>query len=234
MGDKMKKVFIFIGSNHKNSITEKIVEDIIFGLKIQYTNLNLFKYKYTENMIKCCEGCSSCFNGKKCHLDTLDKMSEIKEKLSEADIIIFATPVYFKNVSSAMKIFLDRITYMTHLYYLFGKQGIIVVTSSLTGLKETSSYLYDFCLGLGLINIKRINFCLALDNQVKFRENIYNMCEQIYYEDKNEILYDEYETIFKKYQNFYKKISNNYEKSYWKKQGLLDSNSYKEYIDKNK
>lgn len=38
-----------------------------------------------------------------------DKMNEIGEKLTKADVIVFATPVYFYSMSGQLKVFIDRL-----------------------------------------------------------------------------------------------------------------------------
>jgi multimeric flavodoxin WrbA len=57
--------------------------------------------------IKPCDGCFSCENTGKCHIK--DDMEELYPKFLEADGMIWATPVYFFNVSAQAKILIDRL-----------------------------------------------------------------------------------------------------------------------------
>lgn len=57
--------------------------------------------------IKPCDGCNSCVNAKKCHIN--DDMQAIYSKIKAADGIIFSTPVYFLSVSAQAKTFIDRL-----------------------------------------------------------------------------------------------------------------------------
>lgn len=61
-----------------------------------------------EKEIKNCHGCFNCWTKTpgKCIIN--DDMKEIRKKLLNKDIIIFATPLYVDNVTGIMKTFIDR------------------------------------------------------------------------------------------------------------------------------
>ncbi|MCX5806271.1 MAG: flavodoxin family protein [Proteobacteria bacterium] len=66
----------------------------------------------TKHRINRCIGCQACHTEKsylKCIYEDKDDVKEIFDKMREADILIFATPVYLFNMSGLLKIFLDRI-----------------------------------------------------------------------------------------------------------------------------
>lgn len=66
----------------------------------------------SEKRINHCIACSSCQTEKhylKCIYDEKDDVKSIFDKMADADIIIFATPVYIFGISGLMKIFIDRI-----------------------------------------------------------------------------------------------------------------------------
>ena len=53
-----------------------------------------------------CKGCLACQSKKKCVI--LDYANEITEKMAQADVLVFATPVYYYGMSGQMKTMLDR------------------------------------------------------------------------------------------------------------------------------
>ena len=62
--------------------------------------------------INICKGCGVCNNKKhlmKCIYQEKDDVAMIFDKMRQADIIIYATPIYVFNMSGLMKVFLDRI-----------------------------------------------------------------------------------------------------------------------------
>lgn len=60
------------------------------------------------NMCKACEVCTTEDHFLKCIYDEKDDVSMIFDKMRQADIIIYATPIYVMNMSGLMKTFLDR------------------------------------------------------------------------------------------------------------------------------
>ncbi len=59
-----------------------------------------------KKTIGCCKGCLACQSKKKCVI--LDDADEITEKMAQADVLVFATPVYYYGMSGQMKTMLDR------------------------------------------------------------------------------------------------------------------------------
>lgn len=53
-----------------------------------------------------CRGCFACLNLKHCVLK--DDGAELMEKVRKADVLCFATPIYYYAVSGQLKTFLDR------------------------------------------------------------------------------------------------------------------------------
>ena len=56
--------------------------------------------------INFCRGCLACQKIKKCVIQ--DDMLEIEEKMVNFDVIVFATPIYYYEMSGQLKTLLDR------------------------------------------------------------------------------------------------------------------------------
>tara|TARA_Y100000310_G_scaffold345724_1_gene468837 strand:+ start:38 stop:568 length:531 start_codon:yes stop_codon:yes gene_type:complete len=92
-----------------------------------------------------CTGCDICFGtGKPCPID--DDMKELYKKLVEAEIIVFGSPNYFKNVSGLMKNFIDRTNALCDPPGLKGKKsGIVCVGGQdLTNTQFCENVLKEF------------------------------------------------------------------------------------------
>lgn len=66
----------------------------------------------SKNKINICKACNTCQTEKhylRCVFDGKDDVRSIFDKMADADIIVFATPVYIFGISGLMKIFLDRL-----------------------------------------------------------------------------------------------------------------------------
>ena len=163
-------------------------------------------------------------------MDTQDDMPKIKQKLKEADILIFASPVYIRNISSLMKVFLDRIAYWTHLMKLKGKIGVVISTTAQSGIDEVISYLFYLMSHLGITVVGTICYCFNYDKHLdKQIENVYNNILDV---ERGIIpMYTNTltESIFLSFQSLYSKIynnnKNNKEALYWKRHNYFNYNN---------
>ena len=96
------KILAICGSPRKGN-TEFMLNKVLEGAGDVEKELILLR-----NLdIKPCTGCDICYNeGKPCPIE--DDMKQLYEKLLKADVIVFGSPNYFKNVSGLMKNFIDR------------------------------------------------------------------------------------------------------------------------------
>ena len=85
----------------------------------------------TDYNIKLCKSCNKCLGKVHCSI-TDDDMSAVGEKLTAADGILLGSPVYWANVTTMMKNFMDRTRYM-HMVknMLAGKVGAAVTNAGL-------------------------------------------------------------------------------------------------------
>lgn len=79
-----------------------------------------------ENDIEPCKDCRICHGDHDCAVK--DSMTEIYDKMKNADVIILASPTYFHNVSGLMKNFMDRCLPFYFSRELEGK-GAVLLTS---------------------------------------------------------------------------------------------------------
>lgn len=234
MKDK-KNIVVILGSSQIKSITETLVDDLIKRLEIRIGKQNVIKHRADELLF--CKGCARCFHGEKCNLDTLDDMMNIKNDLIKADIIILATPTYFKDVSGQMKVFIDRTSYMTHLFALAGKTGILIATGSCNGVDEAIDYMDCYAKRLGLINLKKVILKRICDSQKQMEIKLDNLVQEIFEDFKCNSKLDistETEEIFQIYKKHYKNTFNKYEQKYLIEMGIEECSSFEEFILNNK
>ncbi len=105
------KILAINGSHSgKRGYTHFLIEKIFAGAKdagAVCEEITLAKLK-----INICKGCSVCNTEKhlqECIYEEKDDVAMIFNKMREADIIIYATPIYVFNMSGLLKVFLDRI-----------------------------------------------------------------------------------------------------------------------------
>ena len=59
-----------------------------------------------DKTIQFCKGCLSCVKTQKCVIH--DDVNEIVEKMKEANVLVFSTPIYYYEMCGQMKTMLDR------------------------------------------------------------------------------------------------------------------------------
>ena len=100
-----KKVLIISATPRVNGNSHVLSEKFKMGAIEAGHEVEIISLR--ENKINYCIGCYYCQNNGKCFQN--DGMNEILEKMVAADILVFATPVYFYDVVGQMKTFIDRI-----------------------------------------------------------------------------------------------------------------------------
>lgn len=116
------KLLAINGSHKKaNGINQLLIDHLFIGAKEAGAECETIKL--SECNINRCVACEYCQNQKdySCVYDDKDDFLKIIEKIKEADILIFATPIYLFQISSLMKIFLER-------YHSRGKSKILALT----------------------------------------------------------------------------------------------------------
>lgn len=100
----MKKVLIISTSLRGLSNSHTLAEAFARGAKESGNDVELITLHHKE--IKFCIGCLSCVKTGKCVI--ADDAPEITSKIHDADVVVFATPIYYYEMSGQMKTLLDR------------------------------------------------------------------------------------------------------------------------------
>lgn len=80
-----------------------------------------------DKSIGFCRGCLACLKLGKCVID--DDAVEIAEKMKSADVLVFATPVYYYSVSGQLKTMLDRANSLYGSDYKFTKVYLLATAA---------------------------------------------------------------------------------------------------------
>ena len=101
----MKNILILSSSPRKNGNSDILCEQFIKGA--EESGHNTEKIYISDMKINYCTGCGVCNTTGKCVQN--DEMEKLCEKILKADVIVFATPVYFYSMCGQMKVFIDRL-----------------------------------------------------------------------------------------------------------------------------
>ncbi|MFC1992401.1 flavodoxin family protein [Chloroflexota bacterium] len=116
-----------------------LLEEALSGAKEHGANTEMVTL--VEMELLPCDGCFTCQKTQHCHIK--DDMRDIYPKVLAADGIIFATPVYFLNVSGQAKIFIDRLYPLYREYKLANKVGGTIAVATRLGLSQVWNF-FDF------------------------------------------------------------------------------------------
>ena len=100
-----KKIVIISSSPRKNGNSETLTKEFAKGAadagnQVEFIALRDLKYEF-------CRGCLYCQSHDRCVIS--DSVNGLLEKVQNADVLVFATPVYYYSVSGQLKTFLDRL-----------------------------------------------------------------------------------------------------------------------------
>ncbi len=137
------KILAISCSPRKKGNTVTLLTQALKGAQQEGAEVEL--YSVSGKTIKPCDGCSTCDETGKCHIQ--DDMQELYPKLLEADGIIFGTPVYFYNMAAQAKTIIDRTMVTSHPdMSLANKVGGIVAVAGSFGLASAVKDLYFYII----------------------------------------------------------------------------------------
>ncbi|MBS4025556.1 MAG: flavodoxin family protein [Clostridia bacterium] len=119
------RVIAINGSHRKGKNTAKMLQAVLEELAA--TGVDTELVELGDYNIKHCTSCNKCFLKSECSIQDDDMAKTLGHKLMAADGIILGSPVYWDNVSTLMKNFMDRTRWM-HIKknMLAGKIGAAV------------------------------------------------------------------------------------------------------------
>lgn len=127
-----KKVLVISSSFRTKGNSARLAEEfckgaIDAGNEVEFISLH-------DKNINFCRGCLACQKTKKCVIS--DDVDIIREKILHADIVAFATPVYYYGISGQLKTLLDlairclfRITNSVKFICSLRRQKIVITQS---------------------------------------------------------------------------------------------------------
>jgi len=146
------KVTAFIGSGRKRHsyiACEKFLQNLHSSGNVEYELVRLSEYN-----LGTCKGCRICFDKGEEYCPFKDDRDKLIAKINDSDGVIFASPNYSFQVSSLMKIFLDRLAFCFHRPCFFGKTFTSIVVQGIGKGGDIVKYLDFVGKGLGFNVVK--------------------------------------------------------------------------------
>lgn len=100
----MKNILVVLGGGRTKGNTAQLVEAFMRGAADAGHHTELISLNKLQ--VNGCTGCNACRYGKPCVQK--DDFNALVPKIKEADLIVFASPLYFWTISSKIKAFIER------------------------------------------------------------------------------------------------------------------------------
>lgn len=131
------KVLIISTSLRVNSNSNLLAKSFYEGAKSMNHDVELISLR--DKTINFCKGCFACQKLGSCIIK--DDSNEIVEKMCEADVIVWATPIYYYEMSGQMKTLIDRANPLYARDYKF-KDIYLLATAT-----EDEEYVPEHAIG---------------------------------------------------------------------------------------
>ena len=136
-------ILIISGSPRKGGNTELLAEAFAKGAAKQHHVEIVSVRDYKVNP---CLGCNTCFKTDGICAQK-DDMAIIYEKMSQADMLVIASPVYFYGISAQLKAFIDRFHNPIRDSFHIKKMALLLVgAATLPELFDAILTEYKLCL----------------------------------------------------------------------------------------
>ncbi|MCI2069053.1 MAG: flavodoxin family protein [Bacilli bacterium] len=110
-----KKIVIVSASLRSGSNSETLAQEVARGASENGNSVVFLSLK--DKDIRFCRGCLACQKTGKCAIK--DDVASLLPLISSADVLVFATPIYYYEMSGQLKTFLDRLNPLYGTDYRF-------------------------------------------------------------------------------------------------------------------
>ena len=132
-----KKICVIKTSLRLNSNSDQLADAFIQSAK--ESGNDVIEISLKDKKIAFCKGCLSCQKLGHCVID--DDANIITEKIKQADVVVWVTPIYYYEMSGQMKVMIDRANSLYTSNYQFRDVYLLSTAAenedkrAITGLK---------------------------------------------------------------------------------------------------
>ena len=120
-----KNILILTASARKGGNSEQLAAAFAAGAKAAGNRVETIRL--FDQTIGSCRGCLACQKTQRCVIR--DDADAIAQKMCKADVLVFATPVYYYSVSGLLKTMMDRANPLYASDYAFRKVYLLATAA---------------------------------------------------------------------------------------------------------
>ena len=154
--DERSKIVAICGSPRRGN-----TYDILKMLAQAQPEVDLKILMLSDMDLKDCFGCYSCIDNGEESCPLQDDRDMIIEEMKNADGVVFASPTYSRAISSLMKKFVERTSFLAHRPIFFGKYAMALATCAGFGADLTCKYLTEHFTQYGFTFVSSAELMVA-------------------------------------------------------------------------
>ena len=120
-------ISVINGSLREGGNTDTLIDKYMEGLESE--EITVYHFDLRNLSVSNCTGCYTCKNESKCHFQ--DDMTEIRNAIEQSEVLVFASPNYWCEITGLMKTFFDRLYFYHHdntKNLIANKEAVIITT----------------------------------------------------------------------------------------------------------
>jgi multimeric flavodoxin WrbA len=133
-----KNILIISATPRKNGNSDLLCDEFMKGAR--EAGHTVEKIRLAEKKINYCTGCCSCV-GRQGACVQKDDMNDILSRILAADVMVLASPVYFRSFNGQMKTFMDRVC---PIYSMIHNKDVYFIASAAGGSLPVESTFQSF------------------------------------------------------------------------------------------
>ncbi len=141
-----KNILIISASPREQGNSDILCDEFMRGAK--ESGHDVEKIRLADQAINYCTGCCACISGAGSCAQN-DDMNDIYKKILDADVIVLASPVYFRSFNGQMKTFIDRVC---PIYSMITNKDFYFIISAAGGRVPVDSTLQSFRVFTGCLH----------------------------------------------------------------------------------
>lgn len=150
------KIIVLNGAARKNGNTAMLVEAFADGARSAGNQVKIF---HLDSMnIHSCKGCLRAGKNAKSPCSQKDGMEQIYAEFEDADVIVFASPLYFWTITGTLKTAADRLYAELEClgYGKFAKQSVLLMTADGGDYSQAVTWYRTYERNLGWKNLGEV------------------------------------------------------------------------------
>jgi multimeric flavodoxin WrbA len=141
----LMRTLVIQGSPKKNGNTATLAKRFLEGLSGGGSGAEITEFWLNDLEIKPCQGCFQCAGKYRCVI--ADDMQQLYPAFEQAQLVVFAVPIYWWHLNAQTKLCIDRLTALLspddRLTALAGKRIVLIVCYNFRSCAECTINMFE-------------------------------------------------------------------------------------------